>query len=495
MNEKKMIREKITKILPFITILLLLIVQTGCKEELTGVPQGIDTPKTRIINVPPQNDSANLYLPFLEISWEGISDDAIIDGFWISIKSYYLNRNDSLVQEPYYTKYSSEMIAFPSADSVNKQVLTVKAVDNYGNVDTKGATAVYYTSKTIPPETEITFPYDSAAFFFMTETTPTWRGIPIICSAETNYGAIQGYSLKIDDKDWSNWQSDSVFYLNPRTVGDLSEGYHDIKIISRNNALVEDPTPSEVIIKTITPTHSKDWLIVDDTKDQSGTVEHPSDEQVDEYYEMLFDQIPHDTWDIRNEGVLSKSVIGDYKYVLWHSDDKSETSLTSSVGLLTDYLNTKGRLIISGWNFYSLFAPNGPWTDSIKFYGNFIKDYLHIYGEYTISEALLDTVFIDENSSSYSYSPIDTNKIWFFRDGLFQVNYYYNLGPFTKPLYYYHTADTTDVNFDGATIGFGYHNSEYQLVVSGFPYYYMTEEGGKKVFLRAKEYLLKDFPY
>ncbi len=490
-----MFYREIIKSIFILLFLFALVISSGCEEELTGEPQKIENPRTVIVNVPPENDISQLYLPFLEIAWDGVSENAIISGYWISIKSYYLDRNDSLIQEPYFTENSSEAIAFPSADSVNMQILNVKAVDNYGNVDTVGATAVYYTSKTFPPETKIIFPSDSVNFFFLDEVTPTWKGIPIVCTATTQFGEIDSYAMQVDNGEWKPWQKDSLFYLNPRTVGGLAEGYHAINIKVRNNALVEDPNPSHVIIKTITPTHINDWLIVDDTKDQNGTIERPSDEEVDEFYETLFNEIPHDTWDIANQGYLPKAVIGDYKYVLWHTDDKSETSLTSSVGLLTDYLNTKGRIIISGWNFYSLFTSNGPWTDSIKFYGNFIKDYLHIYGEYTIEEALLDTVMIENAVDQYIYSEIDTNKIWFFRDGLYQINYYYYIGPFTKELYRYHTADTSDVNYNYANIGFGYHNSEYQLVVTGFPFYFLTEEGGRKVFLKAKEYLLTEFPY
>jgi hypothetical protein len=478
-------------------VAVLIVISFSCDDELVGTKTPINPPSTEIINVPPENSVDNPYMPIMTISFKGISNGGIIKGFYISYKSYFLERNDSVITAPYYVSETSQLIAFPSADSVNKQVLTVQAVDNYGNVDPLGATKIYFTSKTYPPETAIIFPTDTMSFYVGSEVTPSWQGVKIAFTAENRQGEIDGFSVKIDEGEWSPWQEDTVFYLNPLTVPNLSAGLHKVTVTSRNNAYVEDKTPPSIYVNLIFPTHEKDWLVIDDTKDQNGSREHPSDEQVDNFYEAIFEGIDHDVWDIAARGAIPKNELGKYKFVLWHCDAKANSRLSESVGLLTDFLNTGGRLMISGWDFYDTFSQTGVWRDSIKFFGNFLKDYLHIENQYTITEALLDSIVVlDDDYFLTDIAAVDTSKIWSFRDGLFYVNWFYSLGAFTNRLFLYHPADSVaGENYIDAVIGFGYHNREYQLVVLGFPLYYLTESDGKTVFLRAKEYIEKDFPF
>ncbi len=466
----------------------------GCKDDLIGTPKTIQPPKTELLPIPKPNTPENPYSPEIELHWKGISEGALIEGYWVSWTSYYLIRHDSVVQKPFFTKSTSRLIAFPSADSVNKQVLLVKAQDNYGNVDPVGATRTFYTKRLYPPETQIIFPRNNQSVFFLNGQIQTWKGIKIICTATTKFDKIEGYSLKLDDFSWSQWQTDSIFYLTKDTYPDLTEGKHDVYIRARNTALVEDPTPAHITLTFVHPKHENGWLLVDDTKDEKGTLEHPSDAQVDQFYDSLLIDVPHDKWDYRQQGRVPREILGRYKYVLWYSDSKGESNLPNNVGILTDYLNTKGRLVVSGWNIFSLFLPGAAWTDSIQYFGHFLRDYLHMRWHGTIEEALLDTVVIRTSDGQITeYAPVDTNKIWFFRKGLHMVNRF-SPGDFTESFFFYHSADTSS-SYTGSIVGFGYHNMNYQLVVSGVPFYYLTLDGARKVFLRAKEYIEKEFPY
>ncbi len=489
-------KKRLTDIKIFLLSIFLVSAIISCKDELTGTLTEISPPSTQIINVPPENSMQNPYSPILTLHWKGISESRIIRGFYVSYKSYYMFKNDSVITEPYFVSDNFKTIAFPSADSINKQVVIVKAVDKNNVIDPIGDTKTFYTKITYSPVTEIIFPADSMTFYRIDETTPTWEGVKITFNAESQTGEIVGYSVKIDDGEWSSWQTDTLFYINNKTVGFLPDGFHKVTVKSRNSAFVEDTNPPEIIINLVTPSHNLNWIIIDNTKDQNGTIEHPSDEQVDLFYDSLFNNIPHDNWDIQQQGLIPKNELGKYKYVMWHCDTKAENSLPSSVGLLTDYLNTGGRLLISGWDFYDKFSPTGVWRDSIKYFGNFLQDFLHINYQYTATEALLDSVIIlDENYSQQGIFAIDTNKIWSFRAGLFNINIFTNLGAFTNSLFLYHPANADGEDYVNGIIGFGYHNAQYQLVVSGFPFYYLTNEGGKNTFLRAKEFIEKDFPY
>ena len=485
----------IKKIIFIVILSLVGILFMNCEDKIVGTENSVLPPSTEIINIPLPNEEKNPYIPILKVGWKGISENSIIDGYWVSWKSYYLTTQKIEIQEPYFTTEVSQTIAFPSADSINKQVLYVKSQDKLGNIDPIGDSVIFYTKRTLPPITKIEFPINNSSLFIQEESSITWKGAKIICSATTDLGEIKDYSLKIDNGNWSKWQSSFEFYLTKNKFMDLTEGIHTIYVKSRNTAFVEDVTPPQIDINFVNPTHEKEWLLIDGTKDQSGSIERPSDEQMDLFYQQMLSDIQYDSWDIANQGRLTREIIGKYKYVIWQTDDYRSTDLTSYTGLLTDYLNTKGRMLISGWNYYSYFQNNDTWLDSTNIYGNILKDYLHINGARTIEDALLDSILVKEENKSYNINAVDSLKLFSFRKGLFKVIDFNNLGSFTTPLLYYSASDTTESNFNNLTIGFGYHNSEYQIVVAGFPYYYLELDAAKNVFRRSKEFLEKEFPY
>ena len=115
----------------FVMLFISFYILGGCKGELIGPTNKISPPKTKILNVPVPNTPNKLYSPILTVGWYGVSNDALIKGYWVSWKSYYLFKKDSVIQAPYFTEESSQTIPFPSADSINKQILLVKAEDNY----------------------------------------------------------------------------------------------------------------------------------------------------------------------------------------------------------------------------------------------------------------------------------------------------------------------------------------------------------------------------
>lgn len=466
----------------------------SCNDDINGNEYPITPPTTEIINIPVANTVDNPYSPILKVGWKGISDNAIIDGYWVSWKTHYLILDQVNVQEPFFTNEVTQTIAFPSADSINKQVLYVKAQDKFGNIDPIGDSVVFYTKRTFPPDTYINYPNNNSSLFLQNSTSITWKGAKIICSAESNIGEIRDYSIKIDDGNWSEWQNESTFYLTENSSNGVNSGLHKIYVKSRNSALVEDNTPAEINIDFVIPTHEKEWLIVDGTSNQSGSTERPNDLQVDEFYNELLSGEVFDTWDIANQGALTHETMGKYKYVLWHSDDHRSTDLVNYTGLIIDYLNTKGRLLLSGWNYYSYFQNNTEWLDSTSIYGNILTDYFHIKNSRTIEDALLDSVNVI-NQNNTAKLAVDTLKLFSFRKGLYKVIAFNELGAFTTPMFSYHTADTTESNFNDMTIGFGYHNSEYQIVISGFPFYYLETEAAKNAFGYAKSFLEKKFPY
>ncbi|MEN8192322.1 MAG: hypothetical protein ABFS12_05865 [Bacteroidota bacterium] len=479
----------------YILLAVLGIMLLNCEESLNGIEDPIESPTTEILNIPVPNTQDNLYSPMLKVGWKGISQGSIIKGYWVSWKSHYLFLDKTIIQEKYFTNEVAQVIAFPSADSINKQILYVKAEDQNGNIDPIGDSVTFYTSRTLPPETVIEFPKNNSSAFIIDNTTITWKGVKIFVSGTSEFGELKDFALQIDNNDWSEWQSDSLFFLNKNNVEGLTQGEHVIKVKSRNTALVEDKTAAEIEINLVNASHEKEWLIIDDTKDQSGGIERPNDEQVDLFYNELLAGIEHDNWDLTNDGVLTRELLGKYKYVLWHCDDNHQTSIPQMAGIITDYLDTKGNFLLSGWNYMTYFDPEGDWADSVKYYGNILQDYFHINGFRTIDDALLDSVYIRNSDNTASFAEIDTNKIWNFRNGLFKVTDYNNPGAFTESMFYYHAADTTDNNYMYSTIGMGYHNSEYRIVVAGFPFYYLTKETAKLVFVRSKEYLETDFPF
>jgi len=475
------------KIVIIIGMISLIIVAVNCEpgNDVIGYKNDRQYPRTELANIPPPNTPDSLYYAVQTLSWKGVSQDGLIKGFWIEWKTYHLEFDDSTIQEPIYTTERTKTLSFPSMDKVNKQVFKVFAVDQAGLVDTVGAERIFYTAQVLSPETEILYPKDSATILVRDQKTSTWPGVQLFFIGDplSPGESIKDYSVKVDDGEWSEWIVDTTYAIPPESFPSQLEGDHKVYVRSRNSAFVPDSIPAEINISLILPTHDKEWLVIDDTKDNTSGTEKGTDEEVDTFYESILEGVIHDNWDIAQSGSVPKNVLGQYRYVMYHSDDHRETKLYAESDALAEYLKTGGRLFLTGWNVLSAFDDVGS-SDEIQM-DDFISDLLHIAEANEISAAKMSGVVTTDEDTLIT----DLSKFYSFRDGMHKVYALDELRPFAEPMFYYDSAiDTSYSGLNGRVIGAGYYNSEYEVVTNGFPLFYLMLDDAKAVFNEVKQF-------
>jgi len=103
-------------------------------------------------------------------------------------------------------------------------------------------------------------------------------------------------------------------------------------------------------------------LVVDETRNGNGRAGSPDDQSVDIFYSAIvfrhYDTFDYDTFYNVNNRLLTAREIGDYRTILWHSDDKSTPLLRENLPKLERFVELGGDLVISGWDVLTNFAPS-----------------------------------------------------------------------------------------------------------------------------------------
>ncbi len=96
-----------------------------------------------------------------------------------------------------------------------------------------------------------------------------------------------------------------------------------------------------------------DWgfLVVDETRDGTGTAFSPTDQEVDDFYSSVLTGIPYSSWDYQSMGAPSLNTLSHYPLILWHGDDYSEFMIDDVISTLTSYVISGGKLLVSGWKY------------------------------------------------------------------------------------------------------------------------------------------------
>ncbi|MDP8232817.1 MAG: T9SS type A sorting domain-containing protein, partial [Candidatus Zophobacter franzmannii] len=154
--------------------------------------------------------------------------------------------------------------------------------------------------------------------------------------------------------------------------------------------------PSEVITAwTVDMPMNMGMLVVDETRDMTGTILAPTDEQVDDFYSSVLTGMNYDEYDYTTEGVVTAELLGNYSIVLWHDDDFSEVFIDDNLNALGSYLLGGGNLIISGW----------------KTAGQMDQDFLKQYFPNITPRYNNNSIFLGAYSDGYSDLVIDQTKV------------------------------------------------------------------------------------
>ncbi len=199
-----------------------------------------------------------------------------------------------------------------------------------------------------------------------------------------------------------------------------------------------------------------DLLLVDETRDGTGTAISPNDGQVDNFYFSAVAPLSCDFWDCTSQGLPLLSTLGMYKVVLWYADDFSQNLLQGNMNLISGYLLGGGKLVLSGWKTPSVF--NEAFLE--RFAGGVSLNYDNAAGLISLSSDEYPSLFVDPNKTTSSWNGM-LPQIYTFNDA---ANSLYTANM---------SASSSGANHCAALR----YTSTGTLVLLGFPLYFMQAEG------------------
>ena len=202
----------------------------------------------------------------------------------------------------------------------------------------------------------------------------------------------------------------------------------------------------------------KPLLVVDETRDGSGTDLSPDDSMVDDFYAAAISPYEYDEWDVATQGLPTLDDLSAYHTVIWHADDFTQNLAFEAENTLLSYIYGCGNLIFSGWRSMSSFSE--------VFWLNLLFDDYSIYYD---NAACLTGLICDEYND-YPPLAIDQTKLAAPWNGMlpmintFDTHY--------EGMYYAEMPES----FNGANkkAGIKIGNSNWLM---GFPLFYMEEAG------------------
>lgn len=428
-------------------------------------------PNTTIANIPVEGDTI---FPLVEITWDGGDADGYIVGCEYRFITYHLIKGDSFRTDWKFSSDEILNIIFESSDSLNKQVLQIRAVDNDGGVDPTPAQKIIFTKRTIAPVATIFEPQDEQTYFFLNQTTDWWQGIHLVFSAFDQDGEVEEYAYSVDGSEWI-WTQDTSVYLTNVDFKVPLEGAHEIRVTARDNTNLMDEQGATVTINLVRPSFENDILIIDETDEtQFPPSAKTTDARVDTFYWDVFGS--HDSWDFTQKGMPPKTILGQYKMIIWHADNKPTTrphELVNHTNDLTDYLNVGGDLIVSGWRILKSFAWEENFPKTFE-EGSFVHDYLHI-NKVDETPAIPSDMFAVNGINGLEDMWVDSLKLKSFPYlyKLNQINVISELGGFSKSIFLYGGAN---MSYVGRPCGLHYYGTSFDVIVMGFPLYFMKKE-------------------
>lgn len=198
------------------------------------------------------------------------------------------------------------------------------------------------------------------------------------------------------------------------------------------------------------------FLVVDETRDGNGSAISPNDQMADDYYAAVLQNFHFTQWDMASQGAPALAMLSHYPLVLWHADDFSELLLLEHLDLISSYVLSGGKLVISGWKYPSVFSSG--------FMANFLGGVTLQYHN--------SAVLISAQSEHYPVLLPDPAKLAGAWNGMLPMTY--TFAGAQNALY---TA-----NLNGGGVGHGDPagvrvQSGGTMVLLGFPLYFMQEQG------------------
>ncbi|MCX6152337.1 MAG: M20/M25/M40 family metallo-hydrolase [Ignavibacteriales bacterium] len=267
-----------------------------------------------------------------------------------------------------------------------------------------------------------------------------------------------------------------TFYLD-NTVQKCQYYYYSIAAI--DSQLNESPKTEK--IKSRAVSLDQGILVVDETKDGTGILTNPSDEQVDAFFNQLLSNFNKKDYDIAKEGNVTFADLGAFSTVVWHGNDELNLLAYESKEDIKKYLAAGGRLLFVSYLPSKALVNNTSYKEDY-IVGDFMYDVFKIKN----AERKPNTLFFSAKPIDLSYNllEVDTTKT--------TSNFNFHLkniesisaAPGAKEIYTYDTKfDSTTIkgSMKGMPVGVEYLGNDYKVITLSFPLYYMKQEQAKEL--------------
>ena len=458
-----------THILFFILLLFLnscSIMPNNPGKEMENIP-----PETELANIPHDDPNGNSLLsPEITFYWTGADYDGYITSYkyrYCTIKSsdtvwsswHYISATDAIGNK--IISSNSVTLIIESPESKNMHVFEIAAIDNNGAADNTPARVRFCTKKGAASETVLSV-YPQSECMAIDNITESWSGLNFIFA-----DADSKYSYKINTGSWSSFSDTNSITLTGKAFS--VSGNYNIFFKSKNKYAVEDDTPLQFDIKIIKPDYKKDILLIDMTTDGIGIPGSPTDEAVDTFYDSVCkgaNVANYDKYDVKSNGFPSRSTLANYKMLLIYSDNSyseyENKLLKNDIDALSDYLNTGGKLITSGWIVSNIFF-NSVQSDSFFYKYDQVK---------TGSELFQNAALKFNNLSGYPQLQIDGTKFppeWSNTFANIQV---FTPRAFSENIYTFNSPQNT---YNGKALITILKTNTYKTILSSIPLYYFNK--------------------
>ena len=230
--------------------------------------------------------------------------------------------------------------------------------------------------------------------------------------------------------------------------------------------------------------HETGILIVDASRDGSGSPGNPTDETVDDFYDAIFAGIPilaHWDWIEQFDGLgvlMTDADMALYQTVFIHSDRNNGT-IAADTTEIRQYVDNGGQVWISGWE---LRKSLGGVSEDLGVFGSdsFMRDVIHVD---SLRRALLSEQDFEGATAAAGGYPdltVDAVKYPFAGGHLFGqdavVGDLPDMGA-TTPLYTYRSNLGAGGSNHGLVDGLMHPGVNPTLVFTDFPLYFMETEG------------------
>ncbi len=202
-------------------------------------------------------------------------------------------------------------------------------------------------------------------------------------------------------------------------------------------------------------------LVIDETDNGNGTILHPTDTQVDEFYQNVID-VSVTNFDFDSVDDLTLEYIANFSFVIWHDDDFSLSSINDYLNILGSYLAGGGNLLISGWKTSQ--------TVPLSFFRNYFSDIeLTQVNQFVFNSAI---------SNEYPDLHLDTSKIPESFNGTLPFVYLFD--NIDSGMFQFSSENGS--SYDGRLCAFKKNFENHFFVFLGFPLYYMNQDGVLQMF-------------